>query len=291
MTGTVTSPSLASQLTGLQQQFPAMRWHQWEPLHRDNELAPPSRLSAGRSNRVFDVGAADVIFAVGSDLISAAPGWLAYARAFAARRRPAETGGKMSRVYAIESTPTLLGAKADHRLPMRPDEIAASLRFLAGAVGAGPQEWSQQENPHAAWLKAAAEDLNATQGRAPSFMQGASSRSKFICWRRINNALGGFGKTVRLIAPVMASTDVEAGRSPNCRRHGGGQGRHARSCSETNPVYTAPADLEFAAALRRVPFSACLALMPTRRRSPAPGKCRRRTNTRRGAMPAPSTAR
>src|ERR1044071_9743909 len=39
LTGTVTSPSLAARISELQQQFPALRWHQWEPLHRDNELA------------------------------------------------------------------------------------------------------------------------------------------------------------------------------------------------------------------------------------------------------------
>jgi MoCo/4Fe-4S cofactor protein with predicted Tat translocation signal len=139
LTGAVTSPSLSAQIAALQQQFPEMRWHQWEPLHRDNEFAAAERAFGRPVERVFDVGAADVIFAVESDLISGVPGWLAYARQFAANRRPDETGGKMSRVYAIESTPTLIGAKADHRLPMRPADISAAVRYLAGAVGAGPK--------------------------------------------------------------------------------------------------------------------------------------------------------
>ena len=49
LTGNVTSPSLAAQIGALQQQFPAMRWHQWEPLHRDNQLAAWSAPLAGRS--------------------------------------------------------------------------------------------------------------------------------------------------------------------------------------------------------------------------------------------------
>ena len=123
LTGNVTSPSLAAQIAALQQQFPAMQWHQWEPLHRDNEFAASQQAFGRPVERIFDLGSADVIFAVESDLISAVPGWLAYARQFAARRRPDETGGQMSRVYAIESTPTLIGAKADHRLPMRPRDL------------------------------------------------------------------------------------------------------------------------------------------------------------------------
>ena len=76
LTGTVTSPSLAAQIGAVQKQFPAMRWHQWEPLHRDNELAAAQRAFGRPVERVFDLGAADVIFAVESDLISAVPGWL-----------------------------------------------------------------------------------------------------------------------------------------------------------------------------------------------------------------------
>jgi molybdopterin-containing oxidoreductase family iron-sulfur binding subunit len=94
LTGTVTSPSLTAQIAALQRQFPAMRWHQWEPLHRDNERAA-SEQSFGRPlDRIFDLDMADIIFAVESDLISAVPGWLANARHFAARRRPDETGAR-----------------------------------------------------------------------------------------------------------------------------------------------------------------------------------------------------
>ena len=35
LTGSITSPSLARQFAALQQRYPAMRWHQWEPLPRD----------------------------------------------------------------------------------------------------------------------------------------------------------------------------------------------------------------------------------------------------------------
>jgi MoCo/4Fe-4S cofactor protein with predicted Tat translocation signal len=137
LTGAISSPSLMAQLATLQQQFPEMRWHQWEPLHRDNEYASAISSFGQPVERIFDLSKADAIFAIESDLISATPGWLAYARNFAAARRPTETGGTMSRVYAIESTPTLLGAKADHRLAMRPAEIVASLRELAALLGAG----------------------------------------------------------------------------------------------------------------------------------------------------------
>jgi MoCo/4Fe-4S cofactor protein with predicted Tat translocation signal len=260
LTGTVTSPSLAAQIATLQKHFPAMRWHQWEPLHRDNELAASQRAFGRPVERVLDVGAADVIFAVESDLISAVPGWLAYARRFAERRRPDEGDRPMSRVYAIESTPTLIGAKADHRLPMGPAELLQAMRYLAGAVGAGPAEWGQQGGKDTPWLKAAAQDLMQHRGRALVHPGREQPVEIHLLADAINNAMGAFGATIRLIEPVAASplaqrqslreltADMAAGKVDTLLM------------LETNPVYTAPADLDFAVALKSVPLSISLAL-------------------------------
>jgi Fe-S-cluster-containing dehydrogenase component/anaerobic selenocysteine-containing dehydrogenase len=260
LTGTLTSPSLLAQIAALQQQFPAMRWHQWEPLHRDNERTAAAQSFGRPLDRVFDLDAADIIFAIESDLISSAPGWLAYARHFAARRRPDETGGRMSRVYAIESTPTLIGAKADHRLPRRPAELVMAMRYLAAATGAGPQDWKQASVKDAAWLDAAAQDLTQHRGRILVHAGREQPAEIHLLADMINGALGAFAVTIRMIEPVAASPPS-----------------HARSLTElagdmlagkvdtllvldANPVYTAPADLDFAGALRHVPLSVSLAL-------------------------------
>ena len=64
--------------------------------------------------------------------LSTAPGHLRYTRDFASRRNPSRTAA-MSRVYAIESTPTLLGSVADHRFIAGP----AELRQRVGAIASG----------------------------------------------------------------------------------------------------------------------------------------------------------
>ena len=43
----------------------------------------------------------------------------------------------MNRLYAIECTPTITGASADHRLPVAARDVAAIARAIAGAVGVG----------------------------------------------------------------------------------------------------------------------------------------------------------
>ena len=260
LTGTVTSPSLIAQMETLQRQFPNMQWHGWEPLHPDEERAATRQAFGRELDRVFNVDAADVIFAVESDLISAIPGWLAYARQFAARRRPDETGGKMSRVYAIESTPTLIGAKADHRLPLPPPELAAALRYLAAAVGVGPQEWKHAPPKDAAWLDAAAQDLAKNHGRVLVHAGREQPAEIHLLADAINGALGAFGTTIRLIEPIAVAApsmrqsltdlvgDMIAGKVDTLLMLG------------VNPVYTAPPGLDFAKALRQVPLSVSLAL-------------------------------
>jgi MoCo/4Fe-4S cofactor protein with predicted Tat translocation signal len=260
LTGAVSSPSLAAQLAKLQQQLPQMRWHQWEPLHRDNGLAA-AQASFGRPvERIYDLSKAELIFGVESDLISAAPGWLAYARQFAAARRPTENGGTMSRVYAIESTPTLLGAKADHRLPLRPDEITDALRYVAGSLGTGPQQWAQQNNARSAWLKALADDLSQHKGKALVHAGREQPAEVHIVADTINGALGAFGHTVRLTAPVLANAGAMQQSMTELVQDMGAGKVDTLLMLGVNPVYDAPADVDFAGVLHRVPFSVSLAL-------------------------------
>ena len=55
LTGTVTSPSLSAQIKTLQQQFPEMRWHQWEPLNRDNEHIAIQRSFGRPLDKIYNV--------------------------------------------------------------------------------------------------------------------------------------------------------------------------------------------------------------------------------------------
>ena len=262
LTGAVTSPTLIAQITALQQQFPAMRWHRWEPFDRDEELRA-SQTAFGRPlDFTYDLSSAEVIFAVESDLISAAPGHLGYARELMAKRRPTELGdsGVMSRIYAIESTPTLLGAKADHRLALTPAEIARAMRHLAAALGAGPSEWQQPDSPHATWIKAAADDLRQHRGHSLIHLGPEQPAELHLLGHAINGTLGNFGTTIRAIEPVAASpsssreslaelvADMQAGKVDTLVMLG------------VNPVYAAPADVDFIGALARVPLVVALSL-------------------------------
>ena len=106
--------------------YPESKWIQWEPVNRDNVRAG-SQLAFGQYVETrYNLEKADIILSLDGDFLSSGyPGFLYYARQFAARRNP-DLKDKMSRFYSMESTPTNTGGKADHRLPVRASEVEAA---------------------------------------------------------------------------------------------------------------------------------------------------------------------
>jgi Fe-S-cluster-containing dehydrogenase component len=256
LTGAVTSPSLLAQINRLQQSLPELSWYQWEAVSRD-QVRAGSREAFGREvDWVPDFSAADLIVAVESDFLESAPGHLRFARQFASRRRAAEAHSRMSRLYALESTPTLAGAKADHRLRLTPAQIEAALRYMAAKLGVGPREWAVDLGPHARYVDAMLKEFRNHQGRALVHAGAAQSVAVHALVGAINQSSGALGQTLTAIEPIAAQPADPAQSLTNLvdamRR---GQVDTLLILGSPNPAFTAPADIEFESLLRRVPFS------------------------------------
>lgn len=251
LSGSVTSPTLAGQIAGLRQRFPNLRWHRWEADRSDTPGEGAVLAFGRRVDTVLHVDRADVVLAIESDFLDAAPGHLVYARDFARRRRAAGDGDAagMNRLYALESSPTLAGARADHRFTARPHEVETAVRALAAELGIGPEEW---RSGAPAWVPAVARDLMRNRGAALVHAGPAVSGAVHALVHAINEALDA---PVTHIDPVEAEPvdhtsslaelvrDMEAGAVDTLLILG------------SNPVFTAPADLRFGAALGKVPLS------------------------------------
>ncbi|HWI38057.1 MAG TPA: twin-arginine translocation signal domain-containing protein, partial [Burkholderiales bacterium] len=123
--GACDSPTLAAQLTALKQRLPGARVHRWDPLHRDGSHEG-ARLAFGQVlEPIARIEEAGAILSLDSRFLDDHPFRLNYARQFAAARTPRD--GRMVRLYALESAPSLTGAMADHRYAMRVSEIEAWL--------------------------------------------------------------------------------------------------------------------------------------------------------------------
>jgi molybdopterin-containing oxidoreductase family iron-sulfur binding subunit len=255
LTGSITSPTLAAQLDALLAQYPAARWHQWEPVSRDNVWQGATLAFGTPVECVPNLAAADVIFAIDSDLLSSAPGHLRFARDFASRRNPSRTQ-KMSRLYAVEPTPTLIGSVADHRFIAGPKELHQVVMALGAVILRGASDSAAPD-----WVGKAAKDLIANHGRALVHIGPDQPVQMHALVHAINEKLGARGATLDLIEPV-AHRPVAQGAALSDLVSDMQSGKVTRLLIiDSNPVYAAPAALGFAEALKKVEFS--LALTPT----------------------------
>ena len=112
--------------------FPEGRWVEYAPISRDAER-DGRRVALGESYRTqLHLEQCRVLVSLDADLLVHHPQAVTNARALAAARHPdAEV---MNRMYAVESAYSLTGAMADHRVPLRPTQIAPFAVSLIGAL-------------------------------------------------------------------------------------------------------------------------------------------------------------
>jgi len=246
---TVGSPSLGTQIKEFLGRFPSAKWHQWEPAGRNNARLG-SRLAFGEFvDAQYSIDKADVILSLDADFLASGPGSLAYARQFASRRKP-EEADRMNRLYVLETMPTSTGARADHRLALKPTQIAEVARQIAAGVGVGSAGAGSGDAQK--WAAAIAKDLQAHRGTSLVMAGDAQPPAVHALAHAMNQALGNVGQTVVYtqtaeFEPIDQAEsikalvdDMNAGKVDLLVILGG------------NPVYNAPVDLNFEQALRKV---------------------------------------
>jgi MoCo/4Fe-4S cofactor protein with predicted Tat translocation signal len=252
LTTTVTSPTLGAQLKDLLAQFPGAKWHQYEPTS-NNAGRVGAKMAFGRPvNAVYHVSQADVIVSLDADFLMSGPGHVRYIREFARRRAlPDGPASNLNRLYVVESMATSTGAMADHRLPVRSSDVETFARQLAPAVGvsAAPAANAPAANVPGDWLKALADDLMAHRGSSLVIAGETQPPIVHAMAHAMNAALGNVGKTVDYTESIEAEpvdqieslkdlvSDLNADKVEFLLILGG------------NPVYDAPADLDFLTAL------------------------------------------
>ncbi len=253
LTGAVTSPTLAAQIRDFQKLYPQAKWHVWEPVAHGNARAASQARFGQPIDTQYNFEKAEVVVTLDGDFLSS--GFLGFhrnARQFAARRRP-ELKEAMLRMYAVESTPTNTGGKADHRLPVRASEVESIARALAAQVGVGGASVNLQ-GEQAKFVAAAAKDLQSKRGRCVVVPGEHQSVAVHMLAHSMNQALGAVGQTVIYTDPIEAAPvdytaslkeivgDMNAGKVDILIMVG------------VNPVYDAPVDLNFQQAMDKVPL-------------------------------------
>jgi molybdopterin-containing oxidoreductase family iron-sulfur binding subunit len=245
---TITSPTLAAQWKQVQTKYPSAKLVQWDPVNRDSAMAASKAAFGNYMDAQYKLENADVILSLDADFLGgiAHPGFLPMAAAYSARHRYVE-GQPMNRMYVVESMATVTGFKAEHRLGLKPSELEAFATALAGGgTGAG--------NPDAQSFAAAVrKDLQASGGRCVVIPGEQASPAVHAAAYALNASLGAVGKTVvytDTVNPLPSEQIADLKSLVGAMNAGQVQWLVMMG---VNPLYSAPADLEFEAAFNKVP--------------------------------------
>jgi molybdopterin-containing oxidoreductase family iron-sulfur binding subunit len=260
LTETVASPTLGAQLQEFLAKFPQAKWVQWEPFGRHN-AREGSRLAFGEYvDAQYAIEKADVILSLDADFLCTGNGCLKHARAFASRRRIEGDRAQLNRFYAVESSPTNTGTKADHRLPLRASQIESFARAVAAALGVSGAGSATTPEAAQRWIGPLVKDLQAASGRSLVIAGDGQPPAVHALAHAMNAALGNVGTTVSYTATAeVRPTDQRAALQELVGEMNAGTVSLLVILSG-NPVYSAPADLRFVDAMQKVALRVHLGL-------------------------------
>jgi len=253
------SPTLARLASELRARYPRLQWATYDAVSDENRLAG-LRQAAGRDvDLMLRLDRAAVILALDADPLLTDPEMIRHARNFADGRRAGTSGGAMNRLYVVEGVYSLTGAMADHRLRLESRQIAPFLAALAARLaptGAG-NATAELAGVDPRWLDALAKDLLANRGKGLIVAGERQPAAVHAAVCALNTSLGNTGTTVSYYEtrdaalPSVSSltslvSAMTAGTVQTLIVLGG------------NPVFDAPADLDFASAMAKVPHSIAL---------------------------------
>ena len=254
LSSTVTSPTLARQWQEGQKNYPQAKFIQYDPANRDSHYTAAKQAFGDYVDAQYRLDQADVILSLDADFLGGAqfPGFHRLAKDYANKRK-LQSNLNMNRLYVVEPVTTATGFKADHRLEVRPSQVAPFAVALAAALGAAPASGEYGLTQHqATYLQGVAADLKANAGKCVVIPGEFAAPEAHLAAFAINQALGNVGKTVVYTEPVnpMPSIQMDEFRALVADMNAGKVDWLV--ILNTNPVYSAPADLDFADALNKV---------------------------------------
>ena len=267
LSGAVASPTLGRLLHQLSEELPQSAWHVWEPTATFAEEFG-SQLAFKKAVRpVYRFDRTTTILVIDADVLGSSDFPPCYARQIMDGRRLTDRDrvfSSMSQLFAIECTPTLTGAKADHRLTVPADAAIAAAFGLARRLGVKitpPTSLAPEPSPK--WLDRVARHLAAAGGDQQAVVVAGPHQPPVVhaITQLLNFQLNAVGHAVVYVEPPLTvPPDLlnEPDQTQGLRKLAAAM---RSGTVETllivggDPVYTAPAEFELARLLSRVPYS------------------------------------
>lgn len=253
-------------------QFPEATDAEWEAIDDANARAGTA-LAFGAPHRAQpNFADAEIVVSLDADFLGNEPCAEASSGQWASRRRLAgdPSHATMSRVYQFEAMLTVTGMASDERIAVRAGELplvaAVLLNRIAGtsfdtsafesALGGSVNRVFEDAHGKTVELSAldllekAAADLAAHKGSCLVVAGSGQGAAVHAAAALLNDALGNVGKTIDYTTLEAKQSSVEQLRALVGKMNAGTV--KTLVLFDVNPIYDAPADIDFAAAIAKV---------------------------------------
>ena len=263
------SPTIEALIGRIRVRLPGARFTFWSPV-AGGEALSGARATFGRPLAPrYDLGEAATILALDADFLASMPFSVRHAHDFAKARRPAGPGASMSRLYVVESMISPTGTLADHRIRVKPSEVvdvaAAIAAELVYGAGLHPRGLSADDaaalavrrprgsGERSTLLREIARDLVRSGARGVAIVGDRQPPVVHALGHVINACLAS--RAAWLIEPVLSDAGPATQGLSDLAADIGRDTVDTLVMVDTNPAYSAPAELAFADLVARVPTS------------------------------------
>jgi molybdopterin-containing oxidoreductase family iron-sulfur binding subunit len=255
------SPTAIAQRDALLKNFPQAKWYEYEALSRDHEREG-ARLAFGKPVRtVLHLEKADVVVSLDADFLQDHPNHTRHASDWAHKRRSADVDKTMNRVYVAESAMSVTGSVADVRVGVAPSRLYVLARVMASKLGVGGVPGDDKLNDaESKFVESAVRDLKEAKGNGLLVVGHTAPPAVHAVAHAINAALGAVGNTLTYIEALDPNRPTHIQAIAELTKGIKDKSVATLLIIGGNPVYDAPADLDFAAALASAPTSIHLSL-------------------------------
>ena len=253
------SPSRLRLQKLISSKLPQARWYTYEPIDFDIHRAAGSRAFGQSVKPYYQIDKADVVVALDCDFLGSEEDLQNHIRRFASRRPVEQAESSLNRLYVVESLMSVTGFNADHRLRLPSGAVAQFAAALAseilkqGGIN-GLENVGKPAGVDPKWITECANDLLQHRGKSLVVAGHRQPLAVHLLAHAINSALENIGNTIVFHAVpeplgqgiVELAQALNAGQVDTLLILGG------------NPVYNAPAELNWSSTQRKAKMVARL---------------------------------
>ena len=255
------SPTMMRLSESFLKKYPRARWVTYDSVSDENIFSGIQAATGKSAKPQYMFNKADIVLSLDSDFLQMDSNDIPHARDFASRRKVRSEKDSMNRLYVVEGTYTITGGMSDHRLRVQSGQIgmfAAALAHELSAQGLDISAPRVNADFDKKWISEVAKDLIAHNGQSLIVAGRRQPAEVHALVALMNDVLGNTDQTVSYISnPDMRVSSlkdfVELNKDMNESKI------DALIILGGNPVYQAPADVDFLSGLGKVPFSVHLA--------------------------------